>query len=317
MKQRKLQEKVDFICIGAQKAATSWLYDRLNELPDFDLLEIKELHYFDRSKEYPSPNKFAISSPLRRMGNLSWVKTRILWLLYTLKSGNYQKIKRFWKWNFATYNDNWYLSLFNGKKGLRGDITPSYSILNPEDVERMYKLAPDAKIIFLLRNPIDRAWSHYRFHKDKFALGDDFSQMKVFFDSDNQHLRSDYLRALKIYSKFYSPENIMIGFYDTVKANPVELLKEISEFLGCNYNSGQISDFCAVSKKKNVSQNKIMPPEVYEYLKNKYEADITEMGGMLGSYAAKWEYDIKVNKKAEQIQDFHSTILLSDTLKQA
>src|SRR3954454_22181194 len=38
----------DFLCIGAQKAGTGWLYEQLRSHPDFWMPPMKELHYFDR-----------------------------------------------------------------------------------------------------------------------------------------------------------------------------------------------------------------------------------------------------------------------------
>ena len=38
----------DFLCIGAQKGGTRWLYDQLQIHPDFWMPPVKELHYFDR-----------------------------------------------------------------------------------------------------------------------------------------------------------------------------------------------------------------------------------------------------------------------------
>ncbi len=41
----------DFLCVGAQKAGTSWLYQQLEPHPDFWMPPVKELHYFDQSKQ--------------------------------------------------------------------------------------------------------------------------------------------------------------------------------------------------------------------------------------------------------------------------
>src|SRR4051812_18116714 len=43
----------DFICIGAQKAGTGWLYEQLRAHPDFWMPPLKELHYFDRQWRSP------------------------------------------------------------------------------------------------------------------------------------------------------------------------------------------------------------------------------------------------------------------------
>src|SRR3954454_14322487 len=43
----------DFLCVGAQKAGTGWLYEQLRFHPDFWMPPVKELHYFDRSWRSP------------------------------------------------------------------------------------------------------------------------------------------------------------------------------------------------------------------------------------------------------------------------
>src|SRR5438093_12007205 len=48
----------DFLCVGAQKAGTSWLYRQLEPHPDFWMPPIKELHYLDnlnRTKRIHGP----------------------------------------------------------------------------------------------------------------------------------------------------------------------------------------------------------------------------------------------------------------------
>ena len=38
----------DFLCVGAQKAGTSWLYRQLEPHPDFWMPPVKEFHYLDQ-----------------------------------------------------------------------------------------------------------------------------------------------------------------------------------------------------------------------------------------------------------------------------
>src|SRR5262249_4158918 len=48
----------DFLCVGAQKAGTSWLYRQLEPHPDFWMPPVKELHYLDnlnRTKRHRPP----------------------------------------------------------------------------------------------------------------------------------------------------------------------------------------------------------------------------------------------------------------------
>src|SRR5204862_5410398 len=53
-----------------------------------------------------------------------------------------------------------YAQLFAPKGSrLSGDISPTYSMLNDEVIERIVHYLPDVKVIFLARDPVERAWS--------------------------------------------------------------------------------------------------------------------------------------------------------------
>ncbi|WP_287276577.1 MULTISPECIES: sulfotransferase domain-containing protein [unclassified Okeania] len=63
---------------------------------------------------------------------------------------------------------DWYLSQFptipDGKNLITGEATPDY-LVDPHTPQRMFNLVPDVKLIVLLRNPIDRAVSHYHHNR--------------------------------------------------------------------------------------------------------------------------------------------------------
>jgi hypothetical protein len=55
-----------------------------------------------------------------------------------------------------------YSQLFAPKSALlSGDISPSYSTLNDEVIERVVNYFPNLKVIFLARDPVERAWSQF------------------------------------------------------------------------------------------------------------------------------------------------------------
>ncbi|WP_431130356.1 hypothetical protein, partial [Flagellimonas flava] len=74
----------------------------------------------------------------------------------SLVKGNMKLVAFSFKWFFSDYSDEWYKSIFAPFKGLKGEITPSYSMLSKEDISRMYAMAPTAKLVLMLRDPIDR-----------------------------------------------------------------------------------------------------------------------------------------------------------------
>ena len=289
--------RIDFIGIGAMKGGTTWLYSRLMEVPCFWLPPEKEIHYFDRSFKYASPNTLAKKNPFLRCFNLKQTFFKLKKTFAHLLNRDYKQFYWYLNFYFSFYNDNWYSSLFKKVpiNNYCGEITPGYAILNKFDIEKVYGVAPEAKLIFLLRNPIDRAWSHYRYsrtNEKNFNEKElDFNSIKDFINSDLQDLRSNYLKTIENYLAFYKSDNIMLGFYDAISDSPEKLLVDITEYL--TSEKINVSNYCNLKSKSNVSTYKTeIPHEVYEYLKTKYRPLINELSLNYGSYCTKWYKDL-------------------------
>lgn len=307
-----MEIKIDFLCIGAQKCGTSWLYKNLQDIEEFNLPQVKELHYFDRISKYPSPSK---KSFLKRILNPKYVVKAIGSIVKAIFQRNFKKANFVFKWNFAlNYNDEWYLSLFKNLKGYTGEITPSYSILEKEDIKGMYKLLPDVKLVLMLRNPIERAWSHYRSGVSKAFRFDinnlDSSEIIEFMKSDEQTLRSNYLRTINNYLKVFNKEQLLICFYDAIVDCPDTLIKDILYHI-CGENSIAINHL-NLRENVSVTPNKITcPVEVKEFLKETYYHQIKELSDNYGGYFTKWYEEIY----NEGIYDENSTITSTFTLE--
>lgn len=281
---------INFFCVGAQKAGTSWLYYRLRELPEFSIPPLKELHYFDRSPNYPSPSQLREARLMKRIVNPEWLFRAIAKTCQALINNGLSDARWLAKWYFSNYSDEWYLSLFQSLDKLRGEFTPAYSILDQKDIERMHQLAPEAKIIFILRNPIERAWSHYKFgmqlqHKTAEEILDKNNIMR-FLNSDRQELRSDYLRTIDNYEKFYPKDQIYVCFYDSLKKQPLEFLQSIVQFLGGNVSN--VSRHCQINAINNESITVDMPDFVREHLTTKYTPRIEVLADRYGDPCKQW-----------------------------
>ena len=133
----------DFLVIGAQRAGTTWLHRVLRQHPALWLPPVKELHYFDRLE-----TKRTILDPKerRRVG----VK-RLLSLDPWLVS--------YW---FRARSDEWYARLFRAAKAnglVAGEITPAYATLDETVLRRIKRMNDTIKLIFVMRDPVERAWS--------------------------------------------------------------------------------------------------------------------------------------------------------------
>ena len=300
------KDGIDFLGIGAQRAGTSWLWVQLKKHPRIWMPPRKELHYFDRSEAYPSPSHLASSGLLPRFfgrseHNKDYRKLFRKELQASLRRANWKEIRWTLSYYLGSTSDAWYRSLFkDGADKVKGEITPAYSILGPEEVNHVHRLFPALKIIFLLRNPIDRAWSQCRLRwtRRKFEGIKDVAKIEELIESPAQTLRSDYVRTIHIWRSIFSSEQLFIGFYDDIVQHPNKLLSDILNFLGLDSRGGEY--FHDLKRRVNVAKAEDMPDEVRFYLARKYHRSLEELSQFLGSHASVWLKDSERILEAHQ-----------------
>ena len=305
------QKYIDFIGIGTQKSGTSWLYHNLKQLPEFSLPPVKEFHYFDRYHHYPTHNGLSEELLSKRIFRNSYlVKAAINIFKAVIKEKKKWSTFVFYcRWFFSNYTDEWYLSLFERSKGYTGEITPSYSILTKEDIQKIYDLQPDVSLILMLRNPIERAWSHFRF--SMLSKGSDISNIELndiveFMESNSQSVRSDYVRTIENYSSIFPRNQILIGFYDAITDDPEGLMNAIISHT-CEGNSVSIKnlDFSSVINKSKVLK---CPEKIDSYLKARYYQQIKELSDRYGGYFTQWLKDSYKEHSNLEINSLSPTI---------
>ena len=317
----KEQTPINFWGIGAQKAGTSWLYYNLSKTPGFAIPPVKEFHYFDRDTKYPSPNILSKTKAKDRVTSMPYLKKAGRSILSALLKGKMKDVVFSFKWHFSDYSDEWYKSIFNIYNGIKGEITPSYSMLSKEDISRMYAMAPDAKLVFMLRNPIDRAWSHFRHIKKRikgFTLDSvEEKEILAFMQSEGQELRSDYTRTLENFTSVFPKEQLLIGFYDAIIEAPEQLLQEVIQFIAPGAETAEVlrnswnKEDSPTKKVVNKSIELDCPPLVLALLKEKYHDMILDLSNQYGGYFNKWYFET-YDKPSENKDDrLFPTILLS------
>lgn len=282
-----------FIGIGAQKAGTSWLHECLKKHDQIWLPPEKEIHYFDRNPSYPSPNFLYPDQPLKRwFGKEFWNQIYRDKFKDVLK--NQFKDKKVFRW-YMKYlllpcSDEWYASLFEeGRNLIRGEITPSYSILNELDVKHVHSVMPECKIVFILRNPVERAWSQFRFlvRMGRMNPEANFDEFKNWVDSPDQRDRSAYLETIARWSNLFGEKQMLVCFYDDIVNEPKELLGKVLAFLGARSDDTAIGAILERGKV-NVSPEIDIPEQFQQYLREKYASDLAEMAAELGGPARLW-----------------------------
>ena len=124
---------INFIGIGATKAGTTWLFDRLRDLKQFRCTPIKELHYFDRDKQYyMSPMTVqTVKFKDRVFFDWRWYKRFSKDIRRTIcQYPSFYDLKWVLKWHTLNYLNSAYAAMFpETDTKIYGEITPAYSFL--------------------------------------------------------------------------------------------------------------------------------------------------------------------------------------------
>lgn len=198
---------LDFLIIGAQKCATTTLFEHLRAHPGINMPLEKEVPFFtgdDSSR--PS-----------------------------------------WKTFAATH--------FGAEDGrLWGKATPQY-MCDSGTAERIRAMMPGVKLVAILRDPIERTWSHYQMGRRRETEPRDFDgavaelldeqalqknrELPVpthseGFESESAFYVawSEYGRILRHYAGLFGPQQLLVLYTEELEADPAGTLDRLLQFIG-------------------------------------------------------------------------------------
>ena len=298
-----------FLGIGAARAGTTWLSEQLNAHPDVWIPAIKELHYFTRSSRYVGPSHLADGSIVQRLFSRDKPYRQYRKAAQRAIASNIMRPsirKLMWDANFLLRrpNDRWYATLFSQGFGkVTGEITPRYSMLECDDIRELRRLIPDLKLIFIMRDPVERAWSLVKYHEQRGGqalteLPADELRRRAF--SDPIVRQSDYEAILKRWRSVFPPEQLLELYFDEIREQPDALLRRIQRFLGIPI-AGLSED--RLRGKVNGSFRKPMPGDLRQALIAYYRPMMLRLSEEEGGYFTRWleRYDSRPAEPARVV----------------
>jgi hypothetical protein len=192
----------NFFLVGAAKAGTTSLYAYLKQHPQVFLPKVKEPHFF--AQVCPSPE----------MRHLYWM-----------------------------INDReTYLRLFRKARGYLaiGDASPSY-LWDAQAAERIRRTVSGAKIIIILRDPVERAHSHYLadvregVHNLSFydALRQDMARPRKGWAVSLLYVElGQYAAQVRRYLEIFGPQQVKVLLFEDLRRDGAKVLTELAQFLG-------------------------------------------------------------------------------------
>lgn len=243
----------NFFIVGASKSGTSSLYEYLRQSPDVFMSPIKEPRFFNSSQ----------------YGN--W-------------AGKIERISDKTK----------YLKLFekaNTEKAI-GEASPSY-LQDPNSAELIHQQIHDAKIIIILRDPTQRAFSHYLMDKSEGREKRSFyklvsNELKKKYGHIDQHHVIElglYVEKVKRFLAFFGKNNVKILFFEEFVKDTKKSVEQVLDFLQVNpvlppniekiYNAygiprGKMGQYILNSKTLAKLSNKFLSRTLKVKLKDKF-----------------------------------------------
>jgi hypothetical protein len=203
----------DFLIIGAQKGGTTALYAYLRWHPQITGPSFKEVSFFDR---------------------------------------HYARGEGWYRAHLPARPRHWLVRQRHGRWPAVGEASPSY-LFHPLAPQRVAGLMPSAKLIAVLRNPVDRAFSHYQ---HEVALGREQLSFEDALDREDERMRGEVERMLEDASYFshawwnytyvargryaeqlerwfaaFPPEQLLVLLSEELLEQPAETYARVLDFL--------------------------------------------------------------------------------------
>jgi len=265
--------KTFLLGVGCQKGGTTWLHDHLSSHPNADLGFRKEYHVFDAI--HLESCRFFITEELR-------CGRRVLdWFSRARAETSEFTILDFYA-DLETYYD--YFDFLAGRAAdvrLVGDITPSYAGL-PTDVlasirESLEKRKFSVRVLFVMRDPVDRIWSAARMRRRHRGLQtvSDGDVVRELFKTPDYALRTRYDLTIRNLEAVFAADQLRLEFYETLFSH--DGIRTVTDFLNLPFVEPNLdARFNASPKSEELDES--LAREIAEHYRPVYEFCAAKFG---------------------------------------
>ncbi len=198
-----------FVIAGAPRAGTTWLYDNLSKHPGVFLTPNKEPRFYSVRET----DRLSFSGP----GDERWLSN----LVQDRKS---------------------YEALYSGAQPgqLRGEASSDYLYRSEVAAVRLHQDVPSARVIFILRNPVHRAYSnwlqHVQYGREQLSFGGGLDAEEERIERGwawwwHYTKRGFYSEQLEPFLDAFPSDRVLILLHDELQQDPQGLLRKACAFL--------------------------------------------------------------------------------------
>ena len=274
-----------FLGVGAMKAGTTWITNHLKTHPDIYFTYEKELGYF--AYLHDEMSKFTLSDDFRIRKIKNYVEREV---------GDISNLRNllYWSVNYLRdpIDDFWYLNNFvlKGNKKYCADFSNLYAHLDDIGWNHVKSITKNLKVIYIIREPLDRLWSHIRFQlmlDGRIEEAKKWDKREFYEFGKQEHIwrNSRYSKIIRTLKKNLNNNQLLILFFEDIKSNPQKLLNKIEKFLNVEERKYDIKQ---LTKKVNPSKG-LQKPEFFDRLfRDELYNEIKELETLGINYKNKW-----------------------------
>lgn len=255
-----------FLCVGAQKAGTTWLHHQLVDHPDVAFSDVKEVHYFN------TIHNQSILLTSRKVEQLERLlkNNRGAIIKYFTKLSCGEPVDPGIKQLLSPVDDQWYINLFkNKKKKYSADFSPEYAALPVEGFEHIKRVSQNQKILFIMRDPIARAKSAIQYYFQMQNIKPEQIDENMIWDI----AKKDFIVNLSSYEKTvenlilsFTSDQIKFLFFEDAMLDKQKTIDDICAFLDISTMPLKLEKS---EERINSSEKIIFPDSIDDWLKER------------------------------------------------
>jgi len=201
------------------------------------------------------------------------------------------KEAHYWDKQYPKRTPAEYLSNFNSSTWVEGEITPAYAFLPLDIITVIYNLYPHLNLFFIIRNPIERAWSSAKMAlgRAEMELNEASDQWFIdHFNSKGSLIRGDYESNLRNWTSIFNKKQLQVILFDDIKNKPRSILLECCKHLEINKFTDKQLESMPITNPVFSTPNELLRPSLRYHLESIYKNKIQSLESYLDIDLSHW-----------------------------
>jgi hypothetical protein len=210
-------------------------------------------------------------------------------------------VDELWQRGVDYYSKTWFDPLPAGR--MLGEKSTNY-LESPGAAKRIYRAVPRAKLIFVLRNPVDRAYSNYLWSRQN-GLEDETFERALALEAQRERELAPKMRYARPHAYFsrglyaehlgrffarFTREQILVLRHEDIVARPEDIAAAFQRFVGVAELPGLARDLGPINAAKAPPPG-LVPNVLRRRLAERYGAANASLETLLGSHFNTWNAD--------------------------